>query len=150
MLFMNVAGAVIGLLAFPGEFLVTVILSCVYFVLLPFFFFFMFYWSLYKATSTGNSLRYILFFLAYFVGILFNLIMVAGVPQLGSCGIVGAVGLLSKYLNSSSSSSSNSVVIIAMVYMFIMGLLWLANALFMIIMVILNYKNFMSDCKFTN
>jgi len=46
------------------------------------------YWPVYLACRSGNAIMYAIFVICWLIAVVFNVVMIIGVPHLGSCGIL--------------------------------------------------------------
>jgi hypothetical protein len=134
----NLIGAIAAIaVAGASNFLGLLIMSICFIFFVPLSAFALQYWIGYSACAHQSSIRYLLFFISYFIGILFNLLMVIGVPDAGGCGLISGI----KLVTTSNCTSCKGVGI----YFFILATIWLLNAIYMGIMILLMLRHFRQD-----
>eukprot|EP00761_Pharyngomonas_kirbyi_P012141 gb/GECH01012168.1/.p1 GENE.gb/GECH01012168.1/~~gb/GECH01012168.1/.p1 ORF type:complete len:206 (+),score=39.44 gb/GECH01012168.1/:1-618(+) len=134
----NFIGGILGLVASQSKdaYVGVFVLSLIYFLLGVPAAFILQYWPAYAAARSGNSLRYYIFFFAYFVAIIFMALMVCGIPTIGSCGLVTAIGLLDEDGNAKNA---------AVALFFIMTGAWFINLWFVVFLFVYGYHNYNND-----
>jgi hypothetical protein len=110
----------------------TVMASC-YMVFIPFVAFFVQFYPVYGACKGNNSIRYYIFFIAYALCVLFSVLMAIGVPNVGGCGLIAALGEIRTKRYTPA------------VFQFIMMGIWISNAFYAVIIIALMYKYFYDD-----
>ena len=131
----NFVGAIVSMTSkgYNSAFLGMTVMSAIYLFFIPFVAFFVQFYPVYGACKSSNSLRYGIFFLAYFVGILFCILMSIGVPNVGGNGLVAGLWEIS-YKN-----------YFGMTWQFVMMAVWLANAVYMFVIMCIMFKYWNDD-----
>jgi len=131
----NFVGAIISLTSkgYQNAFLGLTVRSACYLFFIPFVAFFVQFYPVYGACKSSNSLRYAVFFFAYFIGILFCILMAVGVPNVGGCGLIAALWELN-YKNYFGAT-----------YQFVMMCVWIVNAIYMFVIMVITFKYFNED-----
>lgn len=126
----NWLGALFAVIVDPKNNIGLIALASAYLIFIPFCFsFFVFYWSLYKACLTRNIIRFIVAIVIWSLGILWMIFLAVGTNFGGGCGIISAIGLI-------DTTNQNGFRTFVMIWHFAMVAVFLANALFMLVIVI--------------
>ncbi|KAL0489958.1 secretory carrier-associated membrane protein [Acrasis kona] len=137
--FMNLAefaianlAACIAAIAVAGlDFLGILVMSIVFVVFTPPASFVLQYWVGYSACANKSTIRYILCFVSYGAAVLFNIVMFIGIPDVSS-GLINGIKLVANHK-------------VVAIFHFIMAALWLFNAVFAAIILLLMVRHFRSD-----
>lgn len=120
--------------------IIMILVSFLFLILIPIPSVFTHYWPLYLACRSGNAIMYFLFGILWVVEIVFNVVMIIGVPYTGSCGLLTIIVLLFKALGDSTGIAWASVVIHLIVL-----LCWILNIVLVVIGIVLMYPNYKGD-----
>lgn len=91
-LLLNFVGAIVFLvLTTETTGLYMMLVSLIYIVVIPISNIILHYWPVYLACRSGNVVLYALFFISWAIGIVFNIVMIVGLPFIGSCGVLSAL-----------------------------------------------------------
>lgn len=131
LLFVNLIGAIAAISVGGMNYLGLLIMSICYIFFTPPAAFFLQYWIGYSACAHQSSIRYLLFFISYGFAILFNLLMMVGIPDAGGAGLIAGIQLITT--NSTTCPHCTGVAI----FFFIMMGVWLLNAIYLGVMIIL-------------
>jgi hypothetical protein len=131
LLLANLIGAVAAIAVGGTFYLGLLVMAICFIVFAPPAAFVLQYWVGYGACAHQSSIRYVLFFLSYFIGILFDILMFVGVPNAGGAGLISAITLVT-----TSDCSSGGCVGVG-VFLFILAGLWILNGLLRAVMILL-------------
>lgn len=109
------------------------LVSACHMIVVPFVSFFLLFWSVYWACTSGSSLVYLGFFICYVIAVIYCCVMLVGIPVVGGCGILTSIRLLL------------TGVWVSLLCHLIVSFCWVLLAVFFIAILIINYHNFRAD-----